>query len=320
MSLMPDMKSLFSNKQVDQLVSFVEQRSGKSGLLRYAGQIYAKHVVTANQAFPQPYTGFQGAKKPIVEAKPDKELTPPKDQIPEVANLAQIDRSYWLSADPLPVTEANLLRGKEVFLQRCVGCHGLKGDGKGPAATFMSPPPADFTDKDDACCGGDTGPGDFYYRILHRWPGTAMENFGDRLAVDDIWRVVLFVKTIPNHTLDKNRVPEPKDFITWQPSKELVAWVNSRQKLTQNPSFDKKAVTDPYLQESMRIFPGLAPGDPLTLNNQAHTPLSIADAAHGIRAIYEDMLNRAWSDAGARGAKLPPESQKNIPPSVPGQQ
>src|SRR5438132_9891623 len=90
-SLMPDMKSLFSNNQVDQLVDFVEQRSGKSGLLRYAGQVYAKHIVTANQGFPQPYLGFQGAHRPIVESKPDKELTAPKGQLEEAPNLSQID-------------------------------------------------------------------------------------------------------------------------------------------------------------------------------------------------------------------------------------
>jgi cytochrome c oxidase cbb3-type subunit 2 len=319
MSLMPDMKSLFSDKQVDQVVSFVEQRSGKSGLLRYAGQLYAKHVAIANQGFPEPYTGFQGAHKPIVEPKPDKELTPPKDQIPEVANLAQIDRSYWLSADPLPVTEANLLRGKEVFLQRCVGCHGLKGDGKGPAATFMSPPPADFTDKDDACCGGDTGPGDFYYRILHGWPGTAMENFGERLSVDDIWRVVLFVKTIPNGTLKPNVLPEPKDYIAWAPSKDLLGWVKTRQQLSANASFAKNQPTDPFMQEAMRLFPGLSPADSFKLNDRK-TPLSLNDAAAGIKAIYDDMLNRAWNDARARGEKLPPSSQMSIPPTVPGQQ
>ena len=72
-SLMPDMKSLFSDSQVTQLVAFVEQRSGKSGLLRYAGQLYAKHVVLANQGFPEPYTGFQGAHKPIVEPLPDSD-------------------------------------------------------------------------------------------------------------------------------------------------------------------------------------------------------------------------------------------------------
>jgi cytochrome c oxidase cbb3-type subunit 2 len=317
-SLMPDMKSLFSDRQLEQLVSFVEQRSGKSGLLRYAGQLYSKHDVLANQGFPQPYTGFQGAHQPIVKSN-DASLKPPKDQLEEAPNLAQIDRSYWLSANPLPVTEANLLRGKEVFLDRCVGCHGLAGDGKGPGANFLSPPPADFTDKDDACCGGDTGPGDFYYRILRGWPGTAMENFGDRLSVDDIWRVVLFIKTIPNKTLRPNRLPEPKDYIVWQPSKELVAWLKTRQQLTQNVSFDKSEVTDPYMQEAMRVLPGLAPADQLTLND-GKTPLSLQAAAAGIKAIYEDLLNRAWNEARARGDKLPPESQKAIPPTVPGQQ
>jgi len=205
-SLMPDMKSLFSDHQVNELVAFVQQRSGKSGLLRYAGQLYAKHVVLTNQGFPPAYTGFQGAHKPIV-ASDDKSLKPPSAQLEEAPNLSQIDRSYWMSGDPLPVTEQNLMRGKEVFLERCVGCHGLAGDGKGPGANFLSPPPADFTSADDACCGGDTGPGDFYYRILRGWPGTGMENFGDRLSVDDIWRVVLFIKTIPNGTLKKDRLP-----------------------------------------------------------------------------------------------------------------
>ena len=68
------------------------------------------------------------------------------------------------------------------------------------------------------------------------------------------------------------------------------------------------------------VLPGLAPSDHLTLNNQAHTPLSLQDAAKGIKALYEDMLDRAWSDAKARGEKLPSESQKAIPPTVPGQQ
>src|SRR5207244_1079998 len=204
LSLMPSLKSLFSDKQVEELVAFVEQRSGKSGLLRYAGQLYAKHIALVNQGFPKP----------------------------------------------------------------CVGFHGLKGDGKGPGARFLSPPPADFTDKDDACCGGDTGPGDFYYRILRGWPGTAMENFGDRLSVDDIWRVVLFLKTIPNHTLQKDRVPEPSDYIVWQPSKDLVDWLKSRQKQTANAAFDKKKVTDPFMQEAMRVFPGLAPGDSFLVNDR----------------------------------------------------
>jgi hypothetical protein len=183
----------------------------------------------------------------------------------------------------------------------------------------MAPAPAKFNSADDACCGGDTGPGDFYYRILHGWPGTAMENFGERLSVDDIWRVVLFIKTIPNGTLKPNVVPEPKDYIVWQPSKELLAWMATRQKASGNAGFVKTPVTDPFMQEAMRIFPGLAPGDHFYLNGTTET-LSLTVAANAIRTIYEDLLNRAWADAKARGEKLPPALQRAIPPEVPGQQ
>lgn len=322
LSLMPSMKSLFSDQQVERLITYVQTRSGKSGLLRYAGQLYAKHLNLTVQAFPPPYTGFQGAKKPIVKEKPAEKGAPsavPETQLEEAPNLAQIDRSYWLSGDPLPVTEGNLLRGKEIYLDRCAGCHSALGNGKGPAARFLSPPPLPFDDADDQCCGADTSPGDFYYRILHGWPGTAMENFGDRLSVNDIWRVVLFLKTIPNKTLKPNVTPRPKDYIVWQPTKELLAWIDGSQHLENNASFSKEEVSDPFMQEAMRMFSGLAPGDSIVVDG-LETPLSLRDAAAAIRTIYGELLNRAWADARARGDKLPPASQKDIPPTVPGQQ
>jgi hypothetical protein len=73
------------------------------------------------------------------------------------------------------------------------------------------------------------------------------------------------------------------------------------------------------MKEAMSVFPGLAPGDKFLLND-GKTPLSLQDAAAGIKAIYEDLLDRAWNEARARGDKLPDESQKLIPPTVPGQQ
>jgi hypothetical protein len=95
--------------------------------------------------------------------------------------------------------------------------------------------------------------------------------------------------------------------------------VKSRQKLADNAAFSKEQVSDPFMQEAMRVFPGLAPGDSFLVND-GKTRLSLQDAAAGIRTLYDQMLNRAWSDAQARGEKLPPASQKAIPPTVPGQQ
>lgn len=38
-----------------------------------------------------------------------------------------------------------LIYGKKAYERRCSGCHGLKGDGQGPAASFLDPRPRDFT-------------------------------------------------------------------------------------------------------------------------------------------------------------------------------
>ena len=37
----------------------------------------------------------------------------------------------------MPRSEEWIAEGKDVYKRRCVGCHGVKGDGNGPAATFM---------------------------------------------------------------------------------------------------------------------------------------------------------------------------------------
>ena len=130
-----------------------------------------------------------------------------------------------------------------------------------------------------------------------------MENFGDRLSVNDIWRVVLFIKTIPNGTLRKDYVPQPSDYIVWQPSKELLAWTKTRQKLADNVAFSKRQASDPFVQEALRVMPGLSPGDSFLIND-GKTRLSLPDAAAGIKAIYEDLLNRAWDEARARGEQV----------------
>jgi hypothetical protein len=126
------------------------------------------------------------------------------------------------------------------------------------------------------------------------------------------------VKTIPNGTLAKDRIPEPRDYIAWSPSPELLAWVKTRQQLANNGSFAKTQSQNPYVEEARRVFPGLSPADRLRLPDGS--PLDLPHAAAAIRATYQGLLNKAWADARARGEKLPSVAQKNIPPTVPGQQ
>jgi mono/diheme cytochrome c family protein len=59
----------------------------------------------------------------------------PEDQQPENAEQLKL-------IEHLPAR--HLLHGQQVYLNQCAGCHGVTGDGQGPAAKFLDPPPRDY--------------------------------------------------------------------------------------------------------------------------------------------------------------------------------
>ena len=54
------------------------------------------------------------------------------------------------SAAPAPAETApagpNVAKAKEIFVQRCVACHGATGEGDGPASGSLNPKPRKFAD------------------------------------------------------------------------------------------------------------------------------------------------------------------------------
>jgi cytochrome c oxidase cbb3-type subunit I/II len=88
--------------------------------------------------------------------------------------------------------------GEEVFTDHCVGCHGRRGDGAGPAATFLSPLPRDFTTGvfkfRSTPSGGLPTDGDLYRTITRGVRWTAMPTWHE---VPDKQRiaVVTYLKT-----------------------------------------------------------------------------------------------------------------------------
>ena len=56
---------------------------------------------------------------------------------------APFKQSMKLAGKEVPVETLNA--GRVAYLQYCRACHGEKGDGKGPAAPGLRPPPRDFT-------------------------------------------------------------------------------------------------------------------------------------------------------------------------------
>jgi copper resistance protein D len=73
-----------------------------------------------------------------------------------------------------------------------VACHGVAGNGDGPAAAGLRPRPADLT----APHTGDHTAGDLFWWVTHGMTGSAMPGFGGRLSESDCWDVINFVRAL----------------------------------------------------------------------------------------------------------------------------
>ena len=73
------------------------------------------------------------------------------------------------------------------------------------------------------------------------------------------------------------------------------------------------------MEEAMRVFPGLAPGDSFLVND-GKTRLSLEDAADGIKTIYQQLLDQAWSDAAGAGREAPARVAESHPTDRAGAQ
>ena len=80
-------------------------------------------------------------------------------------------------------------RGKEVFILNCAPCHGVAGDGKGPAAATLTPGPANFKLKQPDS--------DYILEVLSSGiPGTAMPAWEEQISKSDRKALANFVRSL----------------------------------------------------------------------------------------------------------------------------
>lgn len=106
---------------------------------------------------------------------------------------------------PMPeATEELLEKGRTIYFRRCSFCHGLLGDGEGPAAKYLDPRPRDFTlgtFKFRTTKSGELPTDEDLFRTVSRGlPGTAMQAFDsdlikNGLSEDERWAVIGYIKT-----------------------------------------------------------------------------------------------------------------------------
>ena len=103
-----------------------------------------------------------------------------------------------LSAAPSPVAAqaGDAAAGEAVYERKCAGCHGDKGDGKGPAAELLAPKPRDFTAglyKVRTTANKVPTDQDIFRIITDGMPGTSMPAWAV-LPEKDRWNLVAYIK------------------------------------------------------------------------------------------------------------------------------
>ena len=184
--------------------------------LAFAEQVDGTPLL-AVKALPEPYNKLETWKGKALTV-----IVPTEEMRGLVAYLQKLgtNRGAWrdvfepqniaASVMSVPQTDGQVARGKQVYERRCVGCHGVKGDGNGPAATFLDPRPRDFTlgafKFRTTPSGSLPTDGDLYRTLSRGVRWTAMPTWHEIPEKDRI-AVIAFIKTLSPRW--KEERPEP---------------------------------------------------------------------------------------------------------------
>lgn len=120
------------------------------------------------------------------------------------AMMGGVPAPYTNLANPLPRTAATVERGAKVYAENCASCHGPAGHGDGPAASTLTPRPANLA---------------WLSRMpMSRWDpfmfwtvseggapvGSAMPSFKTSLSEADRWAVIGYIQAhLPQRTVGR---------------------------------------------------------------------------------------------------------------------
>ncbi len=97
------------------------------------------------------------------------------------------------SGNPFPPTASSLAIGEQLYIDKCIVCHGVYGRGDGPGAANLNPPPLDLT------IHVPLHPEAAIHAFIRDGvPGTAMPAWAGTLTDDQIWHLVNYLQTLPD--------------------------------------------------------------------------------------------------------------------------
>jgi mono/diheme cytochrome c family protein len=103
--------------------------------------------------------------------------------------------------NPVRATDTSIAAGKKLYDAQCASCHGTTGKGDGKGGALLKPPPSDMTDANWKHGSSD---GEIFVLIRDGAKQTGMRGYGGRIADNDIWNIVNYVRTLAPKTTKSN--------------------------------------------------------------------------------------------------------------------
>ena len=135
--------------------------------------------------------GFIVVKTGTVSANADQRVPRMERWAAKTSLRASLARSGAAAiANPLAVSNENLLAGVKLYAQDCAICHGAaNGDASAVAAGLYQDPPQFHHEGVE-----DDPPGIVYWKIAHGLRWTGMPAFGKTLTEKQLWQLTLFLQ------------------------------------------------------------------------------------------------------------------------------
>jgi len=154
----------------------------------------------------------------------------------EVAKRAHAANDVLIAAYPFPVAPhkaPDLAKGATLYAQVCGTCHGVTGNGDGPAAKGLDPAPIAFTDHERAQSRSVMA---LYQVISQGVEGTSMVSFA-ALPEDDRWALAFYIGNLSND--DATRAQGEKLWATDASLKNLFPDLTAVTTITESAAAEK---------------------------------------------------------------------------------
>jgi mono/diheme cytochrome c family protein len=164
----------------------------------------------------------------------DGQLPASTASCPQARATERAPDSYFVRANPLPRTAANIEQGRRLYErdaqpEACASCHGLRGDGLGERGRDLAPPPRNFACAPTMASITDgqmywvirNGSGEFHLPARQgaqqvepagrRTRFTAMRAYREQLTETETWQLVMYLRSFAplERTADATRDAMP---------------------------------------------------------------------------------------------------------------